>query len=126
MRLVRFSVSNFRSITRGHAIDLDSWTVLVGPNNEGKSNLVRALAMALDYLGTLRGAVFRGGSVVTPHRVLPDRVRYRWETDYPLQLQTAQPNGETVCKLWFALTDIERRKFKNQVGSKITTELPIE
>jgi hypothetical protein len=53
-------------------------------------------------------------------------VRYRWDIDFPLQLQGIQPTGETVCRLWFELTDIEKRKFKKQVGSRLTAQLPIE
>lgn len=36
MKLVEFSVSNYRSITSAHKIKLQNFTVLVGKNNEGK------------------------------------------------------------------------------------------
>ena len=45
MKLVEFSVTNFRSIT--HKIKLQDMTVLVGKNNEGKSNLLTALNVAM-------------------------------------------------------------------------------
>lgn len=37
MRLIRFSVTNYRSITTAHKIQMSNMTVLVGKNNEGKS-----------------------------------------------------------------------------------------
>lgn len=47
MKLVEFSVTNFRSITKAHKINLQDMTVLVGKNNEGKSNLLTALNIAM-------------------------------------------------------------------------------
>lgn len=40
MKLASFSVSNFRSITTAHKIQTHNITVLVGKNNEGKSNIL--------------------------------------------------------------------------------------
>ena len=39
MKLNKFSVTNYRSITRNSKITLQDFTVLVGKNNEGKSNM---------------------------------------------------------------------------------------
>lgn len=40
MRLVSFSVRRFRSITEAYKLPLGDYSVLVGPNNEGKSNIL--------------------------------------------------------------------------------------
>lgn len=49
MKLVRIEVKNFRSLAEPLDIRLtEGMNALVGPNNCGKSNLVRALRMALD------------------------------------------------------------------------------
>lgn len=50
MRLINFSVTNFRSVTRAHRIALSNLTILIGRNNEGKSNLLRALDVAMTLL----------------------------------------------------------------------------
>lgn len=50
MDLVEFSVSNYRSITSAHKIKLGNYTVLVGKNNEGKSNLLNALDAAMNIM----------------------------------------------------------------------------
>ena len=47
MQLVNFSVTNYRSITKAHKINLQNITVLVGRNNEGKSNILMALNVAM-------------------------------------------------------------------------------
>ena len=43
MEIVSFSATNYRSITKAHKVVFSSITVLIGKNNEGKSNLLRAL-----------------------------------------------------------------------------------
>ena len=50
MKLVEFSVTNFRSITKAHKIKLQDMTVLLGKNNEGKSNLLTALNVAMEAI----------------------------------------------------------------------------
>ena len=50
MRLVSFSVSNFRSITTAKKVPLSNYSILVGANNEGKSNILNALAIAMGVL----------------------------------------------------------------------------
>jgi putative ATP-dependent endonuclease of OLD family len=50
VRLVNFSVTNYRSITVAHKIGISDVTVLIGKNNEGKSNLLRALDVAMHLL----------------------------------------------------------------------------
>ena len=54
MRLVSFTVTKYRSIKRAHKIQVGKQTVLVGPNNEGKSNLIRALVAAMRVLTRAR------------------------------------------------------------------------
>lgn len=50
MRLVEFSVTNFRSITRAYKMPFKDITILVGKNNEGKSNLLNALNICMKIL----------------------------------------------------------------------------
>lgn len=50
MRLSSFSVVNYRSITNARKIQTNNMTVLVGKNNEGKSNILRALTLAMDIM----------------------------------------------------------------------------
>jgi predicted ATP-dependent endonuclease of OLD family len=50
MKLIAFSVRNHRSIVEAYKLSLGSYTDLVGPNNEGKSNIVKAIALSLAVL----------------------------------------------------------------------------
>src|SRR5690348_992331 len=53
MRVTSLQVSNLRSIASMAPIDLSSITLLVGPNNAGKSSLLRALYSIQDGGGDL-------------------------------------------------------------------------
>ncbi|MGY8689648.1 MAG: AAA family ATPase [Verrucomicrobiales bacterium] len=57
MKLESISVSRYRSISSAKRIRLDQSTVLIGPNNEGKSNILRGLVLAMTVLarGKQRG-----------------------------------------------------------------------
>ncbi len=50
MKLNKFSVRNYRSIASQSDINLKSFNVLLGKNNEGKSNLLKALNIAMETL----------------------------------------------------------------------------
>lgn len=54
MRIVSLTIENFRSITTAKQIPFDDYTLFVGPNNEGKSNILRALNLAMTTLQNLR------------------------------------------------------------------------
>ncbi len=50
MKLISFSVTNYRGITNAHMIRLKDLTVLVRENSEGKSNLLTALNVTITLL----------------------------------------------------------------------------
>ena len=50
MKLKSFTVQKYRSIIAAKRIPVGRKTVLVGPNNEGKSNILRALITAMNLL----------------------------------------------------------------------------
>lgn len=65
MEIRSFRVERFRSINTA-SVDLSDLTVLVGPNNEGKSNILRAMVLGMGILlrGDPRGAACaRGGAI---------------------------------------------------------------
>jgi energy-coupling factor transporter ATP-binding protein EcfA2 len=127
MKLVNFSISNYRSITRAHRIPAGSWTVLIGPNNEGKSNILKGLATALAFISA-QHRVYRPtvrGSVARTFRPYDRGLDYKWERDFPLRLQDLRPNSESVFTLELELTDDEVREFRTEVGSRLNGTLPI-
>lgn len=123
MKLVSFSVTNYRSITAAYKLPIGQSTILIGPNNEGKSNILRALVTALGVLSNLgRFRIMRGRLRST----YVMRGSYEWKKDYPITLQEKNPNGESIFNLEFALTDEEVVEFTAEVKSTLNGTLPIQ
>ncbi len=116
MRLTYFTVQNYRSITNAYRINLQDITVLVGKNNEGKSNLIRALNLAMDIIRS-------GGRV--GRRLFPSR--YNWVDDFPLQLQNSKKlkRKESYFRLDFSLNEAEVIAFRESIKSSINGELSV-
>jgi len=125
MRLVSITVENYRSITKAYKIRLGNLTTLVGPNNEGKSNILRSLVTAMRVLTEERQLpqyVGLGGR----HRLrFSLRGEYDWERDFPVHLQAGKPNGESIIVLEFELTDTEIDEFRQVIGSTLNGTLPL-
>lgn len=97
MQLTYFTVSNYRSITNAYKLDLQNMTILIGKNNEGKSNLIKALNLVMEivrFSGNFR------------RRIIPHQL-YVWRDDFPVGLQnkTKLKNKSTEFRLDFKLSD---------------------
>lgn len=123
MELVSFSVTNYRSITTAYKLPVKQTTILIGPNNEGKSNILRALVTALEALKFFGGRRLSSGRFRT---VLDHLDSYNWRYDFPITLQESTANGESVFNLEFKLTDEEVTDFYNEVHSTLNGTLPIQ
>jgi putative ATP-dependent endonuclease of the OLD family len=123
MQLVAFSVTNYRSITAAYKLPIRQSTVLIGPNNEGKSNILRALVTALEILQGLSGRRISAGRLRS-FRV-DGRDTYYWPHDFPISLQDKKPGGESVFDLEFRLSAQEVEEFLAEVGSNLNGTLPI-
>lgn len=130
--MVSNSPKNWTELLRtnfGHAVsvfenlrsDGSESTVLIGPNNEGKSNVLRALVLAT--------TIVLGKRTPQAHVVFsrvgrePD---YDWERDFPLHLQAEEANGESSFVLEYELTEKEVSDFKLVVGSNLNGTLPLK
>ena len=118
MKLVEFSVSNYRSITTAHKIRLKNLTVLVGKNNEGKSNLLRALNVAMSAVA-LHSRHRMARAVPTMRKI------YNWEQDFPIQYQQRKSGLESIFKLNFRLEGEELGQFHAQTGIRGNEDIPI-
>lgn len=122
MRLVTFSATNYRSITSAHRISFLDVTVLIGRNNEGKSNLLRALEAAMLLLQQhAQSALGRNRRTY-----LGESSPYLWARDFPVQLQERRSANQTILKLEFFLDDDECAEFKQEIGSNLNGSLPLE
>jgi putative ATP-dependent endonuclease of OLD family len=116
MKLTYFSIEDYRSIGNAQFQDLMNVIILVGPNNEGKSNILRALNTCLTLL---RGDHVSGSGETVRLRYGPDS--FDWESDYPVQKQIKHPEGETVFELHFQLSQDEQSKFQQQTRNALMT-----
>lgn len=123
MKLVSFTVVKYRSILKAHKIKLDKKTILVGPNNEGKSNLLRALVVAMRVLTRVRHDISRPPTLAFR---FGSRNIYEWERDFPIQLQIKFPDGKSEITLEFDLTSDEIQEFRRNIKSDLNGTLPIK
>jgi putative ATP-dependent endonuclease of OLD family len=121
VQLINFSATNYRSITAAHRIAFSSVTVLIGKNNEGKSNLLRALEAAMLLLQ--RHALTESGRL---RSYLVDTTPYVWKRDFPIQLQGRRSATQTILKVEFLLDDAECQEFKQEIGPTLNGSLPLE
>ena len=119
MKLIRFSVERYRSIIKRSYFSVFDKTVLIGPNNEGKSNILRALVCALNILelfATSPRMIKRDGKTITYSPPFLGRVEnYLWENDYPISLQRsrgAKENKKSIFILEFQLNEREFSDFR--------------
>lgn len=116
MKLVSFTVNNYRSITSANKIAISDITILVGKNNEGKSNLLRAINLSMITLRYYQD----------PFGIRRSRTLYDWETDYPVSLQKSKKKKkESEFTLEFELTPSEVQEFKNRYNHVLNGYLPI-
>jgi putative ATP-dependent endonuclease of the OLD family len=122
MKITGIAVQRYRSIDRARRVDIGDATVLIGPNNEGKSNLLRALVTAMRLVN--RFGLPTGNREVKRLRLGPHSA-YSWEEDFPKHLQESGSRAKTIIDLWFALDGDEQAEFHRSIGSRLRTELPI-
>lgn len=120
MKLVDFSVTNYRSITTAHKIVLRNLTVLVGKNNEGKSNLLMALNIAMQAV-MLHSKIVENSSPFS----IRNNFGYSWQRDFPVQYQTRRNGLESIFKLHFRLEEQELSEFHNCTGIRGNEDIPI-
>ncbi|WP_155979851.1 ATP-dependent endonuclease [Nocardiopsis sp. CNS-639] len=142
MKLAEVTVKNYRSIGTQTRFSVEDLTTLVGPNNEGKSNLLRALGLGMNLIGrwsnlpdrlsnqtelTGRDAVaLLRGSRAPISRKSEITHGYIWADDYPLAKQERRGTHPTVIRLKFELDENEVRDFNSATGISNNGELPIE
>ena len=98
MRLSNISIQNYRSITSAKEIPLEDYCIILGKNNEGKTNVLRAINLGMVTL--LRGS--QGGKVSPRIRI---RNFYDFERDYPVSLKNNGKLYPTKLVLQFILTE---------------------
>jgi predicted ATP-dependent endonuclease of OLD family len=98
--------------------------VLIGPNNEGKSNILRALNAAMSALSS------RGRRIgVRARRVAGNEIGrargYEWSRDFPISLTQSRSDRLTRITLEFSLLEFEIEEFKRNIKSNLNGTLPV-
>lgn len=123
MNIVNFSVTNYRSITQAYKIPISEISVLIGKNNEGKSNMLKALNVSMEILRN------HGSNRRTYINSLTRRrsgTSYDWERDFPISIQSRKNNTQSIFRLEFELSEEEVSEFKKEIKSNLNGTLPIE
>ena len=121
MKLEDFSVVNFRSITTARKIHTNNMTVLVGKNNEGKSNILRALALAMALMKIYCRDTRPFATAAREYL----RTHYLWSRDYPLSLQEKNPTGSSSVDFNFALDDRDIAAIRGLTGIRLSGCIPV-
>lgn len=127
MRITTFTAKNYRSITTAYKLKLGPYSVLVGPNNEGKSNVLKAVVTALTLLTKGKVLAQTGNRRLRyDYRAIEDgRFDYQWERDYPVDLQAGDASGGSEFEVEFGLDERELCEFRAEVGSNLKSALRI-
>lgn len=143
MRLKEVSVSNYRSISKQTRFAVGELTTLIGPNNEGKSNLLRALAIGMNLIqrwsalpdrlagkeeltGIDAVSFLNRSRLPRSGRADDDPQGYSWARDYPLQKQSTKGAQPTTIRFAFELDDAEVARYIAATGIRNNGTLPIE
>lgn len=126
MKLIAFSVTNFRSITTAYKIPIRDISILIGKNNEGKSNLLKALNIVMTTLRSYSEIDGRNRQRNYSSFRSNESNYYIWERDFPISLQNRKSNTESVFRIEFELTEDEILEFKSEIKSNLNGTLPIE
>lgn len=121
MKISSIQINNYRSISEAK-IPLQDLTVILGKNNEGKSNVLMAVNVAISAL-QIHAAIKRRR---VSYRLRPDNEFYDWERDYPVDKQKGDKrNKKSKFILDFTLDEREIEEFRKEIGNHLNGSLPI-
>lgn len=119
MKLSYVTIENYRSITDAYKIDMSNLTVLLGKNNEGKTNIIRAIKLGMSIIQDIE--------MFYPKRRMLRRTCYDWHEDFPIALQNSKKitDKKTLIRFDFQLSEIESTELSKKIGSSINRALSI-
>lgn len=122
MRLRKFYVKSYRSIVEATLDDIQPYCVIVGPNNAGKSNLLRAIYVSLSI--ALEGD-FQRVRRRSQYSYAYSGEDYNWNRDIPASLKDDE-KASTVFKLTFDFSEEEKIEFKEKFGINLSKSLQMK
>lgn len=133
MKLHKVTIKNYRSIRRKTILELTEFTSLIGPNNEGKTNILRALTIAFAVIHNWKRIKENSNSLegIKARNFLEDLKidsaiglvsDYLYARDYPKNSSSKAP---TEIELRFELTPQELTEFINLTNLRNNEEIPL-
>ena len=118
MQLTYISIQYYRSITDAYKLDLSDLTVLLGKNNMGKTNIIKAINLGMEILKNM--------NVLSKRKKVMKQL-YDWHEDFPISLQTAKKlkKKNTTIRMDFTLTEEATVEFQQATSSLINGILSI-
>lgn len=123
MKLVSVSLRDFRSIQVASKLPFSEFSVLLGPNNEGKSNILAGVVLAL---GLLAQGHYVYRRQFLRYRYQDDLESFNWERDYPVTRRKSKPNGTSQVTLEFELDAAERKRFRSRTSINLKANLRVK
>ncbi len=144
MKLVQFSLERFRSFIDKSTVNFSNNNVIIGPNNEGKTNVLKALAISWDFLMDFAKnklpCYLSGKELIfaTMDSNLNDYYTnqareqpqpfsmYVWGLDYPVVLKKKKEdnqNKNSTFVLCFELTNEEKIKLEAQINTSLKNSI---
>ena len=116
MKLKSFSISNYRSITKAYRVEVNDYTILIGKNNEGKSNILKALSLIIDSINEYAREKDSGSNAYWEWSV---GYNYSWSRDFPIQKRNMKNPKPTQFAVCFELMENEIEELTSIIASKI-------
>jgi putative ATP-dependent endonuclease of OLD family len=129
MKLCSVSVEHFRSIKDMREINLESYTVIIGPNNEGKSNILRAIRIAMHEISKNARKTSGYNRNFYENRFgnyMPYREIEEFSPNHDRPINSSKRQKDTIIGLEFSLQQNEIVDFEKTVGSRINGALKVE
>ena len=127
MKFVSFSVEMYRSLLKKCELNISQLTTIIGPNNEGKSNILRAIVTAVKTLEAISeqdATMYKEGNALVLRMWGRHGDMYNWERDYPL---SKRKNGNSSARsrfvLGFSLEDEELAEIRRMTKSLFKSSL---
>jgi predicted ATP-binding protein involved in virulence len=125
LHLTKIEITDFRSIDFAKIENIDRSVTLIGANNEGKTNVLKAIRLGLSSLENIQyNQVTRQSGTLRVRRRADDE-SYNWLYDFPVSKQSTKKDQPTVIRLEFDLSPEEIQSFYSTFDIKINGKIPV-
>lgn len=108
---------------------MTNYSVMIGANNEGKTNILHALKLGMNVIESFKDVVVKdrlGRIRSTNEGLLRKSNNYDWYRDFPVSKQNIKNKElETEITFEFLLNKEEIENFYKETGSKLNGTLPV-